>query len=203
MAQREREIEVENQRAQDAALQAYIDSMERLLLDKNLRTSPEDSEARTSARARTLTVLSRLDGPRKASVVQFLHESGLINKSEATVEESGLINRRAPVVAFFNADLSGANLGGADLREAYLREAYLFRANLSEAALFRANLFWANLSEADLSRADLEEAEGITNEQLEQQAKSLKGATMPNGQKYEEWLRDREDRGEDGENSGP
>jgi len=33
-------------------------------------------------------------------------------------------------------------------------------------------------------------------------ALSLKGFTMPNGRKYEDWLKDKEGRGEDGENSG-
>jgi hypothetical protein len=37
----------------------------------------------------------------------------------------------------------------------------------------------------------------IANEELNQQAKSLKGATMPDGQKYEDWLKSK-DRGEDG-----
>ncbi len=52
---------------------------------------------------------------------------------------------------------------------------------------------------ANLSGANLRGAIGITNEALEQQAETLKGATMPNGQKYEEWLNDRESGGEDGE----
>ena len=39
------------------------------------------------------------------------------------------------------------------------------------------------------------------NEQLERQAASLEGAIMPNGQKYEDWLKSK-GRGEDGENSG-
>jgi hypothetical protein len=30
----------------------------------------------------------------------------------------------------------------------------------------------------------------------------LEGATMPNGQKYEDWLKDRENRKEDAENDG-
>ena len=34
-------------------------------------------------------------------------------------------------------------------------------------------------------------ARGITEAQL-QQAKSLAGATMPDGQKYEEWLKSKE-----------
>ncbi len=58
-AQRERELEVENQRAQDVALQAYLDQMSQLLLDKDkpLRQSQAHDEARILARARTLTVL--------------------------------------------------------------------------------------------------------------------------------------------------
>jgi hypothetical protein len=43
---------------------------------------------------------------------------------------------------------------------------------------------------------------GVTNEEGEQQAESLEGATMPNGQKYEDWLRSK-GRGEDGENPDP
>jgi hypothetical protein len=31
----------------------------------------------------------------------------------------------------------------------------------------------------------------ITNEELEQQARSLEGAILPNGQKYEEWIKTR------------
>jgi uncharacterized protein YjbI with pentapeptide repeats len=88
--------------------------------------------------------------------------------------------------------LSGATLEGADLTGADLSGAWLLEANLLEA----------NLSEASLSEATLYGVAGITNEQLEQRAKSLEGATMPNGQKYEDWLKSKgleEDRG----NSGP
>lgn len=51
--------------------------------------------------------------------------------------------------------------------------------------------------------AELREAKGVTQKQLEQQAKTLEGATMPNGLKYEAWLKDREGRGEDGGNRDP
>jgi uncharacterized protein YjbI with pentapeptide repeats len=80
-------------------------------------------------------------------------------------------------------DLSGANLSGA---------------NLSRADLHGANLQRANLQRANLTLANFQEAAGITNEELEQQARFLEGATMPDGQKYEDWLKSR---GE--ENSGP
>src|SRR5215207_8763596 len=63
-----RQRELEEQRAQDLALQAYLDQMSNLLLERNLRESEQGSEARTLARARTLTILPRLDPSRKTAV---------------------------------------------------------------------------------------------------------------------------------------
>jgi len=40
----------------------------------------------------------------------------------------------------------------------------------------------------------------IANEEIWQQTKALKGATMPNGQKYEDWLKDKKAQGKDGKN---
>jgi uncharacterized protein YjbI with pentapeptide repeats len=117
-----------------------------------------------------------------------------------------------------HADLNGAYLRGASLHGAHLIGASLFLADLADADLMDAELIGADLSgedhrcttgedvpgadltNADLSRANLREAK-VTQEQLDQ-AKSLKGATMPNSQKYEDWLKS-EGRGEDEENSGP
>ena len=151
-------------------MQAYLDQMSTLLLEKNLRSSEEDSEVRTLARARTLTVLRRLDGKRKGSVLKFLSESRLIDEED-------------PVLYLAGTDLLGASLIGGELRRAYLSGAYL-----SGAYLIGAHLIGTNLSEAI----------GWTVEQLSQ-ARSLEGATMPDGQKYEDWLKSK-DGGEDGEN---
>jgi uncharacterized protein YjbI with pentapeptide repeats len=91
------------------------------------------------------------------------------------------------------ANLSSANLNRADLSDAYLvdanlSDANLFKANLSGADLGLANLEGADLEGADLYEADLTGATGITAEELDQQAKFLNSATLPNGQKYEDWL---------------
>jgi hypothetical protein len=95
----------EEKRAQDAVLQAYLDQIGQLMLDKHrpLRHSEEGDEVQTLARARTLTVLPRLGGDRKARVVQILYESDLIAKTH-------------PIVPLVGADLSGAYLHRADLR---------------------------------------------------------------------------------------
>jgi hypothetical protein len=52
------ERELAEQQAQNDWLQTYLDQMGMLLLEKDLRSSKEDSEVRTLAR--TLTVLGRL-----------------------------------------------------------------------------------------------------------------------------------------------
>jgi hypothetical protein len=119
-AQAERELA--KQRAQDEALQSYLDQMNNLLLEHNLRSSEGDSEVRTLARARTLTVLGRLDPSRKTSVMQFLQESGLIQG----VDEGG------PIIRLDSADLSGTDLGGADLTGADLIATDLSNAVLIE-----------------------------------------------------------------------
>jgi uncharacterized protein YjbI with pentapeptide repeats len=136
--QRGRELEIAERRAQDEALQTYLDQMSQMLADKDrpLRKAPSGDDLRTVARARTLTVLGRLDRDRKGTVVQFLYDSHLISKHR-------------PVIA----------LNTADLREATLREAVLNKCSLIGAWLHRANLVGADLNDADLSQADLSEAD--------------------------------------------
>jgi uncharacterized protein YjbI with pentapeptide repeats len=271
--QAETDRRIAEQRIQDDTLQAYLDQMGQLLLDKDrsLRQSKKGDEIQTLARARTLTVLARLDADHQGSVLQFLYESRLITeykvnthpKFDVTVEvvlelhgadlsEANLIGislsgsdqyTAEPIVANLSlTNFSGANLSRAGLDRATLIMADLFGANLSSATMMESNLHWANLSganlsgsylfranlgevdltEADLSGADLSEAylglanlsgadlsganlsgaTGVSNEELARQAASLEGATMPNGQKYEDWLKSKA-RGEGGENSGP
>src|SRR5947209_5492574 len=197
----------DNQR--EDALQAYIDKISELLLHEKLRGSADDDEVRKIARVRTLTVLRGLDAQRKASLLQFLHESGLIDKnnriidlSEAQLSEADLCSANLRDADLREANLRGANLGGvnllyANLRGADLREVNLQGADLSDARLPGVKLFGARLSKANLSRATLEGAvlEGadlngadllgasVTTEQLEK-AKSLQGATMPDGSKH-------------------
>jgi uncharacterized protein YjbI with pentapeptide repeats len=170
----EAERELADQRAQDEALQAYLDQMSTLLLEKDLRSSEEDSEVRTLARSRTLTVLGGLDASRKTEVMRFLIEVALVQR----------VDGRDPIIALNGADLDGVNLGdpspylvdlkadlsGADLGVADLRKAYLLGVNLAEA-----NLRGANLSEADLSFATLSD----TNLHLATLSKAnLEGANL-------------------------
>ena len=104
-AENERAIALDNQR--ERALQEYIDKISELVLEKHLRESKVEEEVRTLARVRTLTALRGLDSPRKGSVLQFLHEAGLICVDQ-------------PIIPLKGADLSEADLKGVDLSEANL-----------------------------------------------------------------------------------
>jgi hypothetical protein len=183
-----------DRRAQDEALQAYLDQFSDMLIpsSKDLpslyKARPGDSLS-SVARAWTLTVLPRLDGDRKARVVQFLYKSGLIS-------------RERPVLALNEANLIEAELSGANLMLADLSKANISEANLKRAILIDADLTKANLRGANLSGANLRGAYGVTNEELAHQTSALEGAIMPSGQKYEDWLKSK-GRGEDGENTGP
>jgi hypothetical protein len=175
----EAERELAEQRAQDEALQAYLDQMTQLILDRKLLEAEAGDSVYALAQARTSTMITRLDAEHIRSVTRFLTDSGLTGAGESSIS----VLRRI--------DLTGADLSGA----------LLVDAELSGAQLDHADLSGANLAAADLTGADLSRADGVTNAELEQPAESLEGATMPNGQKYEDWLKNK-GRGEDGENAG-
>ncbi len=209
----EQEIAVE--RTREDALQAYLDRMSELLLDRKLGESAPQSEVREVARARTLTVLRRLDGERKGILLRFLRESELIvgpgavvdlggadlqgaylHSAQLSLADLGDANLRGAVLWF--ADLSGADLKGADLTGAQLwfanlKDADLTGANLTEAELTGAdlkgaNLAWANLKLADLKGADLSRAnlkDSVVTPAQLTQARTLSGAIGQSGGRYE------------------
>ncbi|MUH00623.1 pentapeptide repeat-containing protein, partial [Scytonema sp. UIC 10036] len=169
----EREIAATNLR--ESALEAYIDRMSELLIDKELKVligkeieeSNPEYQKRDAAldivRARTLSVLRRLDrdGERKGSVVRFLIDAELISKlnlSGANLSGANLSGANLIGADLSDADLSSAYLESARLSGAILESAYLIDAILGDANLSGANLRLAILSSASLIGADLESA---------------------------------------------
>jgi hypothetical protein len=154
----------DNQR--ETALQSYIDKMSELLLTNKLRESDEDSEVRKIARVRTLTVLPRLDGKRKGSVLQFLYELSLLYENS--------------IISLEKADLRGADLRGADLEGIDLSEANLEGATLEYADLIKAHLEYAHLRKAHLEYAHLREAhlEGVDLREAHLKEANLKNANL-------------------------
>lgn len=210
--QSESQQQTEEQRADDAALQSYLDQMSELLIDGDLRGSNLDEEVRTLARARTWTVLNRLDGQGKGSVMRFLQEAKLIERGqfhdrsdypiislhEADLRKADLTYGNLYRAELFYANLSGADLSGASMLEASLITADLSDADLAGAQMNRTELTFADLSGANLAGNDLTTSlmDGanlsganlagakITDEQLGEVG-SLTDATMPDGSKHD------------------
>ena len=165
---------------QQTLLKEYQDHMSELLIHQDLLNSPEDSPVRKVARARTLATLLTLDEVHKGNLLQFLSESGLIDKNRSVIDlhhadfsltklhgavlpsinliGANLSNADLSAAYLFQADLSGANLNDANLEEANLENAILEEAKLSKANLYHTNLTRANLSSANLKDAVLEAA---------------------------------------------
>ena len=172
-----------------------------LLTEHDLKkTKPEDDVA-LLARAQTLTVVGRLEARRKGDLVRFLYGAGLIREDDTIVNLIGADLRRVDLsrADLRGAILRGANLSGADFRRAGLNSASLRYADLTYADVSGAGLGGADLEGADLEGAILSGPTGKTYEELERQAASLQFATMPNGQKYEDWRKSKERRAEDGQ----
>jgi hypothetical protein len=69
------------QRAQEDALQAYFEQMGALLTNYNLNNT-DRKDIRQLSRAQTFTVLPRLNGSRKGSLIRFLYGAELISGKE-------------------------------------------------------------------------------------------------------------------------
>jgi uncharacterized protein YjbI with pentapeptide repeats len=219
------QLAVEDQRTQDLALQGYLDQMSTLVLE-----DVDNPTVRDVMRARTLATLETLDPSHKPDLMRFLMGAHLVQgankgKSRISLNEADLHDTGLPP----NADLTGAkleqaNLHGAELPQSFLADASLIDADLSDTNMYGAHLQSTDLTNADLSGAGLENADlrdstllgtdlndadleganlkgadGWETQQLTL-AMSLQGATMPNGQKYEDWIKDKEGRAEDGKN---
>lgn len=131
--------------AEEKALQTYCNSISRLILEGGLRNSKPDSDIRRVARAQTLSVLSTLNADRKARVLHFLYEAGLIEMQKSIVDLHGV---QMKSITLRQAQLKGANLAGLDLQG----------SDLAHANLTETNLEGTNLQQVDLAGTDLEGA---------------------------------------------
>jgi uncharacterized protein YjbI with pentapeptide repeats len=202
--QAEQQQAIQNKQEKDAALQAYLDHMGQLMLNKDrpLGESKQDDAVQTLARMRTVTALRMLDAEQNESVTTFLKESDLVNfrlpsdktetvlrldhadLKEAALEDSNVggfdlryTNLRGANLRNANLDvaqLTFADLGGADLRDATMHDTDLQFANLNGA-----DLNGADLSGADLSGADLENAKNLNVEQINKAAAVDSATKLP------------------------
>ncbi len=153
------------------ALQEYLDWIDDLILNDGLSQSKRGDKVQLRATGRTHSVLSSLDGRRKAKVVLFLLAKGLLRATFRTPKPVGnqephgrgvidMAGADLSEVELAGANLSSVDLGGAILRGADLGGALLDTAILSDAKLVAARMTgldveWIDLTDADLTGADL------------------------------------------------
>jgi uncharacterized protein YjbI with pentapeptide repeats len=193
------------------------------MLDRKLLETEQSDPVHTLAQARTVTILRRLNSDRNRDILQFLREA-YQGHEIVTLDNSNLSEANLKGANLDSFDLQRTDLSGANLRDAYLAFSDLSKAKLNGANLRGADLHGdTNLRHADLSGTDLIGANlkganlkgavlsgaKVTDEHLAE-AKSLEGATMPDGQTLKsddnpdrptlkEWLKSKR-REEDGEN---
>lgn len=178
-AEKEREEMAASQRAQDAALQAYLDQMSNLIVDRGLRNQPKASDLHKIAQARTIAILLGMDESRKRRPLKLVYELRLIDKDDPLIRltNAGLDNAHLKEATFHDAclrcvdlrcaDLEGADLNGCDLSYADLRGANLKDASLASVSLRGANLLpYDKDNSAKLSGPHLNGAKG-SNIELE------------------------------------
>jgi uncharacterized protein YjbI with pentapeptide repeats len=177
--QRERDEVLENKQAQDNAIQAYLDQMSDLLVDRHLRSLPKGSDIHKLAEAKTVEILLGLDGERKRRPLKLIYGLGLIKNRSHSAERDGApldvenLNLNNPDTGERDGallDLQNLSLDHADLTELSLRDACLRFADLRGADLQGSDLSGADLSYADLRGANL------TNTDLS--AVNLSGANL-------------------------
>lgn len=133
---------IEEQRSKDEILKSYLDAVGGLLAVPISNDPEKKVYIEGLLRGYTRTVLDRLDGARKGSVIRFLSESGLLDSDpESAIHVS--------------VSLVGANLAGADLPQFLLTELDLTAASLEGAHMTGVNLSGSKLTRAELRNARL------------------------------------------------
>lgn len=155
--------QVETRRAQETAIQSYIDRISTLVLQGG--TTADRERATAIGRAHTAAVLQLAERERAGRILVFLDELGLIGDYVASLEGFD----------FTDADLKKLNLDGMDFEDSMLR-----RADLEESSLRWADFELADLRGADLKRTDARNAdfEGARLDGAELALADLRGADL-------------------------
>jgi hypothetical protein len=100
---------IEAQRAQDAALQTYVDHISNLMSDWSLDDTPPDSPGFKLAQAQTFTLFMSIDSARRRIPLRLIYDLALIRKDMPLLSLKG--------AALDTADLHEITLLDVSLRE--------------------------------------------------------------------------------------
>jgi len=163
---KQRSIQFEEQR--EEVLQAYIDRISALLIDKNLMAIASNKERSTDQkelldaslhviRAYTLSTLRRLDADasRRSNIIQFLTESEIFYSLKLDLSGAYLRDTTLTGLELKNAVLDEVNFRHLTYRESAANIVRFCRADLRGADLRESEFCWSTFYEANLSYAKL------------------------------------------------
>lgn len=164
------QLAVERSRAQEEAVQSYIDRISNLVVLSDDLTS--DEALMRVAEARTEVTLNLVSGERAARILRFLTSLNLLKPmnldlrgldlSDAELKGIDLSGKSMESSRLVRSDLEDSELSGVDFEDANLRYADFKNANLQFVDFEGAELKGADFDHADLRGADLSEAEGLS-----------------------------------------
>jgi len=161
-------------RRQEDALSAYLQQMSDLMLQRDLLSSERKPAVVAVARTLTLSVLPRLDAPRKSVVLRFLAEGGLlkpvrkvgldykvglVNMDGADLRGVAITNGRLEEADLSHSDLRGADFTGTELVNVSMSDADVRGANFSEGFQYASDFQNANLTGADFHHSLLRDVQ--------------------------------------------
>lgn len=163
-AEKEKATRMEKERTQNQTLDSFVKTITDLIVNHNLGTADAKHGSHVIARTRTILALSTLDRLRKGQVLQFLFESGLIDKPQnVSLVGADITHAILDGIVLSNAEITGAYLNGASITHSNLKGAAFTGcdfsdANLSDSLLENADLSYTNLTGAKLNNVDLTSA---------------------------------------------
>jgi hypothetical protein len=137
---KKRELVSQEQLAQEATLQNYLDKITELLIKEHVLDNGYTSTAQSVLRLRTLTALRMLDGNRRTIILRFLIEADLIKVNNPKIHPTAF-------------DWNRVNLSQGDISNICLQGTNLSNSNFSGSIISNVNLEFANLRFSNLSNA--------------------------------------------------
>jgi uncharacterized protein YjbI with pentapeptide repeats len=198
-SQRNTEIQIENERQRESALQSCIDRIKDLILDINAPEPITDSNADDAfevlemignfASVYTRATLQQLDGKRKGMLLEFLYYTHLIGWLEPSqsswiphrqviylgqgTDLTGLITNE---ITFHGVNLSFANLSNTKLVGMDLLMAHLDGCNMTNSSFVGVNFCAAEMGGTNLS--NIKVGNGVIFEKAKIKFANLKNADL-------------------------
>lgn len=168
-------------------LSKYLELMTQLLIKEKIKDNNK-AEVRSVGRTQTLRIIQVVSRQKKGQILQFLFESGLINKNpiinlnggnfnDSNLESITLIGAELRGVYFKNcsfqgahlnsANFAGSNLSGSDMSGAFVNNTNFNFADFTSATIKNTDLTKCILIDADFTNADLS-GSVATSEQLKE-----------------------------------